>query len=191
MLETDKYTYINRGLVTLIVVVCLYLVLVPLAPRFSFWMDRYSGQADKLERSLRNPKLITNKDNQLIVPRMMVGLPIGQDRHDLDDGVWHLNTSSTPDKGGNTVFVGQRFSYAKPHGSFYFLDQLREGDEIGVYWKDKLYLYRVTASRTVDAKDSAVLDKKTDKPSITLYSGSPAWHQSKRLAVTGQLASTP
>jgi sortase A len=104
----------------------------------------------------------------------------------LKNGIWRWPDSSTPDKGGNTVFLAHRFSYTGPHGAFYYLDKLRPNDEIGVTWNNKLYRYRVTSVTQVPPTDTAIEDNTPDAR-ITLFTCTPLWHPVNRLVIVAEL----
>jgi sortase A len=104
----------------------------------------------------------------------------------LKQGIWRWPDSSTPDKGGNTVFLAHRFSYTGPHGAFYYLDKLRPGDEIGVVWSNKTYTYRVASISQVPPTDTAIQNNTSDAR-ITLFTCTPLWHPVNRLVVVAEL----
>jgi LPXTG-site transpeptidase (sortase) family protein len=53
-------------------------------------------------------------------------------------------------KVGNTVIAGHRFTYTNPHGILYYLDKVQVGDDIGVYWDNTRYLYKVSEVKVVE-----------------------------------------
>lgn len=103
----------------------------------------------------------------------------------LHYGVWRLPYTSTPDKGGNTVLVGHRFTYTEPQGVFYFLDKIRVGDAITVYWQGKPYEYVVMSTSVVPPTDLAV-EAQTTTPRLTLYTCTPLWTAQNRLIVVAE-----
>jgi sortase A len=104
----------------------------------------------------------------------------------LKQGIWRWPGSSTPDKGGNTVFLAHRFSYTGPHGAFYFLDKLKPGDQIGVIWNNKTYTYRVATSRQLPPTATYIEDNTPDAQ-LTLFTCTPLWHPVNRLVVIATL----
>jgi len=104
----------------------------------------------------------------------------------LKAGIWRWPDSSTPDKGGNTVFLAHRFSYTGPHGAFYYLDKLKPGDEIGVIWNNKTYTYKVASSREVPPTETSIEDNTTDAR-LTLFTCTPLWNPKDRLVVVAEL----
>jgi len=140
-----------------------------------------------MSRQLREPAP-ADMQNRLIIPAMLLDQPIneGKDMSALKNGPWRLPQTSTPSKGSNTVIVGHRFTYSNPHGAFYHLDKVRAGDEIGIYWQNKKYLYRVAKSEVVPANRISV-EAPTGKAQLTLYTCAPLWWPKDRLVVTAVL----
>jgi len=191
MHDTDtRLARINLGLICFIIVVWFYIVVTPLAAQINIWVDGFAGQKDRLSRLLDDPKgsISQSNVNRLIVPGMLLDSAIqNSDKPDLHENVWHLPESSTPNQGGNTVLVSDRFSYNNAYGNFYFLDKLKPGDKLGVVWRQKLYHYKVVDSKTYSARQNDPLVKESQQPLLTLYSAGPLWYQNKRLVVTAQL----
>jgi len=106
----------------------------------------------------------------------------------LKQGIWRWPASSTPDKGGNTVFLAHRFSYTGPHGAFYYLNKLKISDEIGVIWNNVTYTYKVVSSTEVAPTDTSIEDSTADAR-ITLFTCTPLWHPVNRLVVVAKLES--
>lgn len=185
-----KLSRINTYLVIAIVVVNLYTILTPALPAFSFWLDKSVGEkALALTEQLHPPTNSSSstahaKENRLVVPSMLLDTPIheGRDMSVLNNGIWRRPNTSTPDKGGNTVIVGHRFTYKNPRGTFYELNRPKVGDEIGVFWEGKRYLYTVTETKVVSATEVSV-EAPSDTPKLTLYTCTPLWLPKDRLVV--------
>jgi len=79
----------------------------------------------------------------------------------LDQGIWRWPLGSTPDQGGNTILIGHRFTYTTPRGIFYELNQVAIGDEIGVFWNGKEYLYKVSSITVVPPSQTSILNQTT------------------------------
>ena len=92
----------------------------------------------------------------------------------------------TPDRGGNTVLIGHRFTYTTPRGVFYYLNKVKLNDEIGLWWNNKEYLYRVSGIKEVKPTDTAV-ENATTQPQLTLFTCTPLWLPKDRLVVVAQL----
>ncbi|HEX8227313.1 MAG TPA: class E sortase [Candidatus Saccharimonadales bacterium] len=189
---------LNTTLLLLIIAVNLYVVAMPLMPIIGYQLDTYSGRWQDLERQLRVTGATTagsdsaaavSKPDSLTIPAMMLDQPVleGRDTYDvLNRGILRWPASSTPDKGGNTVLLGHRFTYSQPRGVFYNLDKLKTGDMIGVSWKNKQYIYRVTGSRVVKPAETQILAP-TAGAQLTLFTCTPLLWPKDRLVVTATL----
>ncbi len=192
----SRYKRINLFLISLIILTIVYIVALPFAPQFYFWMDSYAGQQDRLQRILddsRHPAQIATQSNRIIVPDMLLDAPVtGGANADLalSKGAWHWPPSSTPDKAGNTVLIGKRFTHSHPKEVFYFLDRLKQGDDVGLIWNGSLYHYSVTDIKVVPPADQSPAEA-TDSPTLTLYSSTTPWLPTSRLVVTAQLKAKP
>lgn len=195
---------LNNGLLALVVITNLYVISVPFLPQLLFQLDRTRGKQQALEESIRQPATTTttsnaptapgtspatSRGNHVIIPAMLLDQPIVEDTNmyrALDKGIWRWPKGSTPDKGGNTVLVGHRFTYTQPKGVFYFLDKLKTGDSVGIVWDGKTYVYRVTDTKVVKPTQVSILDP-TVKPTLTMYTCTPLWLPKDRLVITAEL----
>lgn len=202
---------INNILLIVVILVNVYVLSVPILPQILYQIDKSQGKHEQLQ-ALIGKTLTTKTDssgktttveappppvdtgikgNQVIIPAMGLDQAIIEDNNvyrALDKGVWRWDLGSTPDQGGNTVLVGHRFTYTKPKGVFYFLDKVHEGDDIGMIWNDKMYLYKVTGTEIVPPSKTSILDP-TDEPTLTIYTCTPLWSPKNRLVVTARLDS--
>lgn len=187
---------VNTLLFVCIVVINGYIIAAPVWPRISFWWrDHHSSQRSQLTQAAHSApqpaSASTPLANSLIIPQMLLNQPtLEGPKNDwfnlLKQGIWRWPDSSTPDKGGNTVFLAHRFSYTGPHGAFYYLDKLKVGDEIGVVWNGKTYTYKVQSSREVPPTETSVQDNTPDSR-LTLFTCTPLWHPVNRLVVVASL----
>jgi LPXTG-site transpeptidase (sortase) family protein len=188
---------INDVLFAAIIFINLYIIAAPLLPTMTFWWEsHHTNRQAQLQQLINKPKAAattspTPKTNRLIIPAMMLNQQTleGPDSdwfNLLYRGIWRWPGSSTPDKGGNTVFLSHRFSYTGPRGAFYYLNKLKVGDEIGVVWDGKTYTYGVVSSQTVPPTDIAI-EKNTQDAQITLFTCTPLWHPVNRLVVVATL----
>jgi len=178
----------------------LYVIAVPFLPQILFRFEQGKGKQQALEKSLQPSKPVASptpapappsQPNHVVIPAMLLDQPVVEEsnvRKALDQGVWRWPGGSTPDKGGNTVLVGHRFTYTKPEGVFYFLDKLHAGDTVGVVWNNKTYVYRVSATKTVPPTEVSILDP-TKEPTLTMYTCTPLWLPKSRLVVIAKLES--
>ena len=190
------YKRANNALLALVIVINLYIIAAPVWPRVTFWwQSHHTARRSELMQLVRSPAATATapkgQPNSLIIPAMLLNQPTLEGPESdwfslLKQGIWRWPGSSTPDKGGNTVFLAHRFSYTGPHGAFYFLDKLKPGDEIGVMWNNKTYTYKVASSHEVPSTDTAIEDN-TPGAQITLFTCTPLWHPVNRLVVVATL----
>lgn len=191
----------NRALLAAIIGVNMYVIAQPFLPKASYWWQTTHATPlikDNKPVSVAEASTILAKSEPqafhaneqhdgLVIPRMLLDTPLieGPERNSfrlLNKGAWRLPFASSPDKGGNTVIAGHRFSYTGPRGIFYYLDKLQIGDEIGLWYQGKLYLYAVESSKTVPATEVSVQQPTTDTR-LTLYTCTPLWNPKERLVV--------
>jgi len=199
MIELVKLSKINNVLLTLIILVNGYIILAPLLPAVIFWWDNRGGaRVDQLTAEVHAPanaqpdaKPAPPEPNHVIIPSMLLDQPIydgpvSQTYSILDKGIWRWPNGSTPDKGGNTTLIGHRFTYTNPKGVFYYLNKVKIGDEIGVWWNNKKYVYKVATISEVPPTDTAIEDNTPD-PELTVFTCTPLWLPKNRLVVVAKL----
>ena len=157
----------------------------------TFWLQSRTMRATQLAAQLHAPstKVTVPTGERLVVPAMLLNEPIneGANLSALNHGgTWRRPKTSTPDAGGNTVIVAHRYTYTNPRGTFYFLNKIKVGDEIGVFWHGKRYVYRTTSVRTVNPNDTTV-EAPTKNAQLTLYTCTPLWLPKDRLVVIAEL----
>lgn len=181
-----RLTKINTLLVIGIALVNLYVIIMPFMPGIFFYIQQHRGVEKQLQQVLAMPVAspVNTAGDRLIIPAMLFNAPIneGSQNAALSKGLWHIPTSSTPNKGGNTVIIGHRFTYTNPEGVFYDLNKVQIGDEIGIFWQGARYLYTVTKIEVVPPTDTAVQAPSSDAQ-VTLYTCTPLWIPKNRLVV--------
>ena len=188
---------VNNGLFAFIVLINLYVIAAPVLPQVTYWWSSHHGSKQmRLRQYVDQPRTSVAatkapKPNGLVIPAMMLNQPTLEGPENdwfnlLYKGIWRWPGSSTPDKGGNTVFLAHRFSYTGPRGAFYYLDKLKPGDEIGIVWNGKTYTYSVASSQTVPPTDTAI-ENNTSDAQVTLFTCTPLWHPVNRLVVVAKL----
>lgn len=175
-----------------IVITTGYIMFAPILPKLTYWWQtNHSNQAQQLQQKITSapsaPTANNPSANALIIPKMLLDTPIveGSKKKSstLLHGAWRLPFSSTPDKGGNTVIASHRFSYTVgSHGTFYYLDKLSQGDEIGVRWNGAMRTYVVQSVRIVPPTEVSVQEQTKDDR-LTLYTCTPIWNPVNRLVV--------
>lgn len=194
-----KLRAVNNLLLLAIIVVNGYVILAPIAPGLLFGVWNHGGARQRQLQSKVTtktgqpvaPASGAQQPNEVIIPSMLLDQPVLEGPQSdmyriLDKGIWHWPLSSTPDKGGNTVLLGHRFTYTNPRGVLYFLNKVKVGDTIGVTWSRARYVYTVTRIHTVPPTDTTVTAP-TDKPTLTIYTCTPLWQPHDRLVVTAEL----
>lgn len=187
----------NNCLLVLIILINGYIVAAPFIPILNFWWnEHFNHTSQQLAENLHTSTTPTSgkpaakppQTNRLIVPSMQLNTQIyeGPDMRTLNKGIWHRPGTSSPAKGGNTVIAGHRFTWTDPKGIFYYLNKVKKGDEIGVWWQQKRYLYRVTTIKVVPPTEVSV-ENNTANARLTLYTCTPLWSPHQRLVVVAEL----
>lgn len=187
---------VNDGLLALIILINGYIIAAPFLPKLEFWWQtKHTSTQTNLAKQVHaagtGNLTPTSQPNHVVVPSMVLNTPIlegalGNRYKVLNSGIWRWPLGSTPDKGGNTVLIGHRFTYTNPRGVFYFLNKVALGDEIGIVWNNKNYTYKVSSITEVPPTDTAIQDA-TPNAQITLFTCTPLWQPKDRLVVVAQL----
>jgi LPXTG-site transpeptidase (sortase) family protein len=184
---------INNVLLALIILVNAYVIIGPFLPGLLFRWENHGNKQQYLQAKIhpRTSNPLIAQPNSVIIPSMLLDQPIyeGTVRNQyptLNKGIWRWPNSSTPDKGGNTVLIGHRFTYTNPRGVFYFLNRVKMGDEIGVVWNNHDFTYKVVSVQEVRPNDSAI-ENNTPQPELTLFTCTPLWLPKHRLVVVADL----
>jgi LPXTG-site transpeptidase (sortase) family protein len=190
---------VNLSRVTTVLLVAIisinaYTIALPVMPAVQFWYtSHHTDTVSRLQQALhsagtQSDKTARTADNRIVIPAMQLDQPIyaGADARTLSKGLWLRPTGSTPDKQSNTVIAGHRFTYTNPRGTFYLLDRVKPGDEVGVFWHGKKYLYRVNTTRVVPATATEI-EAPSKTAELTLYTCTPLWNPKDRLVVTATL----
>lgn len=171
--------------------VAIYILIAPFLGDIAYWWGKRTNKTggyvyvskDSPKKDLKN----IPKENRIVIPSLLINQEIfeGSNALTLKKGLWHRPNTSTPNKGGNTVIAGHRFTYAeKP--PFYLLDKLKENEKFSVYWQGKEYLYKVNKISTVSPYALEV-ESNTPEPMITLYTCTPLWTVRNRLVIQARL----
>jgi LPXTG-site transpeptidase (sortase) family protein len=190
----DHLPIINNFLLAFIVLINSYLITAPFIPYLTYHWENHTQLQQKLYKIISSPPksyLVTSKVNRLIVPTMLLNQSILEgstaDQYKvLNKGIWRYATGSTPDKGGNTVLIGHRFTYTIPKGVFYYLNLVRLGDHIAVIWQGKEYVYSVSSVNVVPPTDVSI-EAPTKDSRLTLFTCTPIWLPEDRLVIVAEL----
>jgi sortase A len=170
-------------------------------PGLLFHWDSRSGRQQQLQAKIQPPKTghgptpVAPQPNSVIIPSMLLDQPILEgiipnQYATLNKGIWRWPKGSTPDKGGNTILIGHRFTYTNPRGVFYFLNKVKVGDDIAVIWNNHRYVYKVASINEVPPNDTAI-ENNTPNPELTLFTCTPLWLPKDRLVVVANLETKP
>lgn len=193
------WSRINTALLVLIIAINAYVVTAPLMPKLWLWWQRQHTHAvttltRRIHASTAEPLTTpTLQPNTLIIPKIALSQSLHEGTNAyavLAKGIWRWPYGSTPDKGGNTVLIGHRFTYTNPRGVFYFLGDIRAGDELGIVWDNKTYAYRVAEVKVVPPTDLSI-EAPTRIPTVTMYTCTPLWWPKDRLVVVAHPEAAP
>ncbi len=186
-----KLARINTALLVAIILVNGYLIVMPFVPSLLFWHESHDPKrthqlTHKLAptpKAAATPSVDPNAE-ELIIPNLGLDTKIneGQTMAALNTGPWRRPNTSTPDKGSNTVIAGHRFTYTNPRGIFYYLDKVKIGDQIGLLWHGKKYLYSVQKTEVVPPTDTDI-EAPTPNAQLSLYTCTPLWWPKDRLVI--------
>lgn len=193
---------INTILSVCILLCALWIGVEPLVPEIAF---RFGGNHYVMppitkasetnitpdQQSLLN-STEANYNNTLIIPKIYLTTPIQElDRiEDLHTGSWLRPNTSTPEKGGNTVIVGHRYTSIGGYteNTFYHLPKLEIGDRVYADWNNHRYEYEVYSIKVVSPDDEEV-EAPSAQNILTLYTCTPLWTSTERHVVVSRLIS--
>jgi len=177
---------VNNLLIAAIVAINVFVIALPLYPALSFWWATHVQH--------RQPHFASSKMNQnpvpagerLIIPKLLLDEQVyeGPDVITANKGIWRYPQASMPDKGGNTVLIGHRFTYLGP-AVFYHLDLLSPGDPITIFWNGRKYSYVVSQIKVIKPSDTSIFWPTNDSR-LTLYTCTPIWSTKNRLVVIAE-----
>lgn len=185
---TNKLRIVNNCLTVLIILVALYVIAAPFLPQFSWWIKHsspiktivYSPPTNPADTPAAEQKVA---GDMLFIPSIDLQEAVyGGGIGNLNKGVWRVPHTSSPDKGGNTVLVGHRFTYKDPTGVLYYLDKVHIGDKITMHWQGKVYEYTVAETKVVPASEISI-ENNTAEPQLTIYTCTPVWSVANRLVI--------
>ncbi len=107
----------------------------------------------------------------------------------LEDGVAHFKGTALPDDGKGNVFIFGHSSSVSGTGKytkiFARLDELRNDDEITIYYQNKELKYKITSKNIIEATDLSVLEQ-TENEKLTLMTCWPIGTKEKRLVIVSK-----
>lgn len=121
------------------------------------------------------------------IPKINVQLPIyeGTSNHVLENGIGHMENTSLPCGGRNTLSVLVGHSGFSKSILFDNLEKLQIGDKFYIKHLDKILEYEITQKNIVLPEKTDSLKIREGKDLITLVTCTPKYVNSHRLLVTG------
>ncbi len=179
--------HFNTGLGLLVIFLALYIFTWPFLPSLTWWVRHEAPVVSRRPETVVATSEPTPTQNTLLIPKLEMKQAVydGPDVQTLNKGVWHLPKNSTPDRGGNTIIAGHRFTYSGK-AVFYYLDKVSKGDAITLFWEGKRYDYVVTGVHVVSPTDSSLIAPTTNSI-LTIYTCTPLWSAKDRLVITAEL----
>lgn len=124
-----------------------------------------------------NSKVIANVD------------PFNESTYDsaLEKGIAHAKGTSFPNQHGNVFLFAHSavnfYEQRKYNVYFYLLNELKNGDEIFVSYKNQIYKYKVLETKLVWPSETKYMEKYMEEDTLTLMSCWPAGANWKRTIV--------
>lgn len=192
---SKKHRLFNDVLSVVVALVALYILVLPVLPQVTLWWQKRNDKTEGYVYQTRLTEDPVIEEGQKPIPEgkrlVLPSIQLDEEVHEgakfwtLSKGLWRRPNTSTPDKGGNTVIVGHRFTYNGP-AQFYHLDKIKVGDTFPLYWEGVEYDYEVVDIRVVSALALEV-EAPTEDPILTLYTCTPLWSAKDRLVIKSRL----
>lgn len=177
-----------------------YIIISPIVPEIEFMISAATDETKGYgyQSSLAIKELDLDKEeasdlppppteNTLVIPSAGIDGKLDEGYSwVLDLGIWRRPNSSTPDRGGNTVFVAHRYLYTDGPNTFYHLPKTEVGDTFIVFWEGKEYNYEVISTEEVPAT-ATYIEENTEESIVTLYTCTPLWTAENRFVVRAKL----
>jgi len=123
------------------------------------------------------------KVGEIRIPKIGLVHPIyeGVSLTVVDHGPGHWPGSAMPGQLGNTVFAGHRVTHSHPFRKF---DELAPGDEVTFKTADGEFIYKVTGTEIVGARDTWIVTPTPDA-TMTLFACHPPGSAKQRIVIRG------
>lgn len=179
---------INWLLLAAIILLNAYVIITPFLPQVTYQVAQVFSEPQKIDTPEARAEIDRSEDH-VVIPKIGLDQKIwfGDDAWLVNEGVWHIPNSSTPDNGSNTVLVGHRFTYKDP-AVFYHLDKVEVGDSVIAVYEGKIYNYKTIEKKIVEPHEVDI-EAPTDGNQLTLYTCHPLWSTKHRLVLTAELES--
>jgi LPXTG-site transpeptidase (sortase) family protein len=187
---------INNILTIIVVGLGLYITILPFWPNVQLFLTSFFDKSDgfRYESQLATDAMIDDEvlaeapeGKRLVIPsiRLDEEILVGDNPRLMHQGVWNRPNTTMPPGGGNSVFVGHRFSYDDP-AVFYHLDKIEVGERFAVWWDKVEFDYEVFEVLVVKPTQISI-EGSSDIPILTLYTCTPIWTATERLVVRAKL----
>lgn len=191
VVDSPNLRHFNNFLSIVVAALALYIILVPYLPDIGWWIGHNTplktGNAVVVLQTSDDKKETRPKTDKVLIPSINLDKQLysGPTQRDLSLGPWLMPRVGAPDKGGNTVIAGHRFTYSGPD-VFYHLDKIKTGDKITIYWQGERYDWEVTHTKVVPATEVSV-QQNTKDTRLTLITCTPLLTAKDRLIVIAKL----
>lgn len=171
-----------------------YFLADPVQEEIAMLLENWGGDAEipfiipepeEPDLQVDYPDALPPEEGVLKIPvlGLHVNVGYGVELSDLRKSPGFYPQSGYPDT-GNVAIAGHRATYGAP---FRFLDRLETGDEIILYYGEKVYVYSVESTFVTHARDWSVIDP-TPEPALTLTTCHPlVGRATQRLVVRAYL----
>ncbi len=179
---------VNKILLSVIVFSNSYIVILPILPKADYVIKQHITKPIVVNPTEENSlNKIDRSYNHLILPTIQLDYPmlISNNPLTIHRGVWHRPNTNLPDKTGNTVLVGHRFTYTGT-AVFYNLDKLKIQDDAYIVYNQKIYHYIVNKS-TIVPPTATEIEAPSKEAILTLYTCTPLWTAKERLVFVAEL----
>lgn len=128
--------------------------------------------------------------NLIEIPKLKMSVEIFQGNESvLNKGIWHrFPDRGDPEKGGNFILSGHRLTLgispkaSKKKSPLYYIDKVKVGDTITVFWNKKKYEYKVFKVTRAAPYDGSI-EEPTKEHVLTLYTCSLKGYMDKRVVI--------
>ncbi len=152
---------------------------------------------------LSNDGVAPTSTPEVIIPKINVEIPVNYDEtstdeatieNDLESGIVHYPTTSTPGQNGNAAFFGHSsnniFNKGKYKFAFVLLHTLIPGDTFYLTNNGKVFVYKVISKTVVPPSDVSVLNPVAGQAATaTLITCDPPGTSLNRLIIVGEQVS--
>ncbi len=183
----NRLKLINKFLLVFILATNGYIVILPILPKADFAIKQYITKPVKVSANDDSLKNIDRSRNHLILPTIQLDEPmlVSDNPSTVHKGIWHRPNTNLPDRFGNTVLVGHRFTYDGA-AVFYNLDKLQISDDVYLVYGEKIYHYKITSSAVVPPT-AVEVEAPSNETKLTLYTCTPIWSAKDRLVYVAEL----